>query len=316
MHDLVTQEEAPMWVVALDWSGIAIVILVIALALVQTIRHGKYQKNTLLQRSYVVILWLPPFCALFAWASLFLPKGERFFEVGDVGFDAIAIVMFYAIMIDYSGGSYEYVKSLAARKAPLTAFPSCYGAGWAEMGSYGQLVGIWRTCVYQVMSLPLWALSYAILVEADHHDKFYINLAVHLAMLIHVSICMLALAGMYYCSKEFELKGLNVVLKFFAIKLIVWLHIATKIIYAWCFKDEVVTDKMWGYTSKERGVRYLAYASLIQMVGFGLLFSCIFSVDDPALNKPHPVNELAKDEVEKEELLSTGEEDAMKKEAM
>lgn len=316
MHEMLTHSEAPAWVVAIDWSGMSIVIFTLAMALVQTIRHRNNRKNPLLQRSYVVILWLPPFCALFAWCSLFFPDSDRFFEVGDVGYDALTIVVFYTIMNDYGGGSTAYVNSLEARKAPLTVFPSFFGAGWAEMPSYWHLVGAWRTCVYQVMCLPLWAFSYAILLETDHHDKFYINLGVHLAMTAHVSLCMLALAGMYYCSKDFELKGLNVVIKFFTIKLIVWLHIVTKILYAFRFKEEVVTDELWGYTSKERGVRYLAYASLIQMMGFGLLFSYIFSVDDPALDQPYPVKGLAKDEVEKEELLSTGEDDAIKKVTM
>jgi len=272
-------KQDPGWLQALDWSMLGLVLPTFLLAYFQLNGHRRNPIHASLQLSYSVIICLPAVNALLNWFCVFYPHLDRFFECATSAYDSAAIISFFNILVEYPGGAQELTRVLKARDAPLSILPFpiiCF-----RTTNHEAQMSRWRNGVIQVAAQAFWALLYAILVEFDHSDKTYFSGVIHTIMFAHVTTAMMVFLAMYLDCKDNEFKGLNMEVKFSALKLIVF-GILCKMIFAWEFPEHGPRTH-YGFTPKEWSTRMLARVRIFQMLLFGVAFSYIFSSDDPAL---------------------------------
>jgi len=292
-------------------ASLAIVVATSALAIHQIAGHYSNPVHEELQTSYCRILWLPTVCGLLAWLSLCAPQYELFFSAAAVCYDALALNILFNILVKYAGGAEEFTSRLEQRKAPLYVMPiaACPAA------NHEQQLGSWRLCMWQVLALPVWALLYAIAMEIDRHDFLSLscrgtkvgcllwNPLVNGIMLMHAAIAMAALFAMYrYCHFE-EFQGLGMELKWATVKLVLLLHIVSKMVLG--FVSPSVGD---GHRTEldEEVLTVEAYVTVVEMFLLGVIFYWVFNADDPALHtavRIHGESRLLEAQQEKEELM-------------
>jgi hypothetical protein len=273
--------EDPEWLKELDWMMFLIVAVVGIITVVHLVRHRSNIVHEAMQRNYCIIIGLPALTAVLACITLFFPHLDRFIEVLVQAYHVVCVVAFFHVLVEFCGGFDEFTKTLKARDAPLSIFPfpsRCCAAETHEVQ-----ITSWKRGIYQVLVSPCWALLYAVLVEVDRNDKFYLNGITHSIIMLHLSCAMCVLLTMYMISKEDEFHGLGVVIKFTAIKLIVVLHVLSKIVCGFVFGGGSSTQTTNGFTPREYTTRQLSRITLLQMVLFAVGFIYVFGPNDSAL---------------------------------
>jgi len=279
--------DEPDWLIVLDWSTLAFVVVVFAISFAQIRRHKHKPVHESMQWNYILIIGLRAITSLLSWFTLFFPHLDRFFEVGVVIYHCLAVVAFFHILVEFSGGFGTFTQTLKARNAPLAILP--FPCTCLRTTNHEAQMARWRNCVYQVWAQSFWALLYAVLVELDHADKFYLSGVIHLIMFCHVAVAMFVLLAMYMDCGEEEFQGLDMEKKFIALKLIVYLQILSKTTCAFVFGGDKGDEgdgqeRTWnGFTPREYTTRMLSRLILLQMLLFAIWFMWVFSEDDPAL---------------------------------
>jgi len=274
--------EDPDWLIAADWLCSLFVLVTIGIAGRMIIGHMRNQVYPSLQRSYCIIICVPAISALNAWLGLFFPHLERFFEVAVNAYDTLSIIAFFHILVDFAGGATALTQSLKARNAALEILPFPCMCFYTK--NHEAQMARWKASMYQVIAQPFWALLYAILVEFDRADKYYLSGVIHSIMFIHLTVAMLVCLAMFLDCRNDELKGVGYELKFCALKLIVFVGTVSKMVVAWYFPEEG-SQTVYGFSARERSVRMLCRFRLIQMVTFMIGFTFIFGDDDPAIQR-------------------------------
>jgi hypothetical protein len=167
-------------------------------------------------------------------------------------------------------------ESLTARGATLSVLPGCY----CPASSHEAQLVMWQRCVYQTALLPLWQFLSAMLYDYGAHNQettWAWEMGIHVAMLCHLLTASMALLALYLCCREHELLGLNAVVKFFALKSVVFGHAANKFAIA-VYTAQASDDKVLG-------AAVLGGLTILQAELLAILFLYVYPASDPALEE-------------------------------
>lgn len=148
------------------------------------------------------------------------------------------------------------------------------------MSSHEVQLTVWKRCIYQTAMLPIWQLISALLYDYGARSSattWAWEMGLHTVMLLHLSTASFAILALYLYCREHELMGLNVVMKFLALKSMVFGHAVNKIGIA-VYTSQSSDDKVLG-------AAMLGGLTLLQAELLAIIVIYVYPASDPALEE-------------------------------
>jgi len=279
--------EAHPWLQYVDLLLVIFVLLPSGIVFKEIVRHRNESTTQQLRRSYVQMLCVPPLGAVLAWLGIVAPKGHRTYEVGVCLGEAVCFVAFFHMLVTYCGGVSKYSTALQARKANTTIICGRF----CSASSHEIQVLSWQRMVYQVVAMPLWPTSTALLC---HYTMLCesIKWPMHVLQILQTVTCVVALLSMYFCSRHYEFANLAIGQKLVTLKAFLILPKISAFVIVFLARHAWIhgtADEKIHTAARIRGYVLLCYANF-----FSVMFVNTFSAHDYALETAAPDAEYYK----------------------
>eukprot|EP00940_MAST-03C_sp_MAST-3C-sp2_P000141 g141.t1 len=250
------------WIVAGVAANLAILI-----ALCNIIRHLRNYHTPHLQIWTVRIIVIVPVYAFVSWMSLKLPEEALYFNTVRDVYEAYIIYCFIALMLAYGGGENNCLVLMRSRGHLAHPFPFNFclqpmllDAKFMRRCKQG--------CIQFVILKPILALMSLVLMGVGKYDSTGYQAFLLTVYNISYTVALYYLFLFYLATREI-LKEQHIVLKFFAVKTVVFLTY-------W----QMLAVEAWPGLSTEDGEACNDFILCIEMVFFAILHMRAFSCED------------------------------------
>ncbi|KAI8322012.1 DUF300-domain-containing protein, partial [Martensiomyces pterosporus] len=265
------------WIIAGVFALAATIISVIHI-----VSHLKNYTVPRQQRQIVRIILMIPIYSIISFLSYRFYREAPYYKAVRDCYEAFAIASFYMLLLQYIGdSSAEQKRAMLDKRGLKWTFPlNCFRMNPAGRRTFVLLKwGIMQYVIISPTDTIITIITHAKGVFCpDSMRPKYAHLWIAIVDFISISVAMYALVSLYRVIKE-DIKQDKPLIKFVAIKLIVFLTFWEGFIISWLGSNNIHVIKGTKYWSKDNVVDGLtALIICIEMVLFAVLFIKAFPV--------------------------------------
>ncbi|KAJ1961827.1 hypothetical protein GGI12_003025 [Dipsacomyces acuminosporus] len=266
------------WIIAGVFSLVATVISAIHIA-----SHLRNYTVPRQQRQIVRIILMIPIYSIISFLSYRFYREAPYYKAVRDCYEAFAIASFYMLLLQYIGDSTaEQKRAMLSKRGLKWTFPlNCFTMNPAGRRTFVLLKwGIMQYVIISPTDTFITIITHARGVFCpDSMRPKYAHLWIAIIDFISISVAMYALVSLYRVIKE-DIKQDKPLIKFLAIKAIVFITFWEGFIISWLGSNNIHVIKGTKYWSKDNVVDGLtALIICVEMVLFALLFIKAFPVE-------------------------------------
>lgn len=235
-----------------------------AVSLYNIHQHLQHYSRPQLQRYIVRILAVVPVYALGSLLSFQFVKQALYFDTIRDCYEAFVVYCFLALVLSFAGGESVCVMKMQGEPDITHTWPlsRCFG----PIGRDGRLLRSCKRATIQfVLIKPVFAMLSLVMLACGQYNSFPYQFVLTIVYNLSYSIALYGL-WLFYLATKHILKPFNPVLKFFAVKSVIFLT----------FWQSSIIDLVPGIT-KEQSFVWKDFVLCLEMVPFALLHLIAFN---------------------------------------
>ena len=252
-------------------TGFSLTALLLSLVLIhQTHLHNRYPT---LRRCVLLVLWMIPVYAVFAWLGLVLKDQSAYWDVLRQCYESVAIYAFFQFLTAYLGGPQHMAAVLESKGDRMPhLFPLCFLPQWRmhqEFYKYSRLLVVQYIPVQFICAILIFITS----LTGLYHDGLFsfTDAYIYLSFTINCSqvLALYGLVELYHALRK-DLVATRPFLKFLCIKGVVFFTFWQSVFLGGLVATNVITPTIT-YTTSQETYGIDDFVICIEMLGFVVL---------------------------------------------